>query len=178
MYNREETTQTRCCQQPTQVGKIYHTEVGGYSHVTCRVILLMAPRKGAQFVEAWLDGFAFRDLSQKQEAVTSNREEIDRQRKQLNKRKPGSSSGVQGQGGSGSGGKASRGGKQAAGGSVAGGSGTSEDGFAKPSNLATLTPQEYMERDELLKLRTALLKKVTNTCHTLLYPSLCCQCFD
>ena len=63
-------------------------------------------------MEAWLDGFAFTELSQKQEAVASHREELERQRKQLTKRKPGSSGG-QGQGGSGPGGKASRGGKQA-----------------------------------------------------------------
>lgn len=108
-------------------------------------------------MEAWLDGFAFTELSQKQEAVASHREELERQRKQLTKRKPGSSGG-QGQGGSGSGGKASRGGKQAA---AAGG--VSEDGFAKPANLVNLTPQEYMERDELFKLRAALLKKVNKS---------------
>lgn len=122
-------------------------------------------RKGAQFVEAWLDGFAFTELSQKQETVASHREELERQRKQLTKRKPGSSGG-QGQGGSGSGGKASRGGKQASAGASGGGSvggGVSEDGFVKPANLVSLTPQEYMERDELFKLRAALLKKVPNS---------------
>ena len=130
------------------------------------VIVYLFYRKGAQFVEAWLDGFAFTELSQKQEAVTSHREELERQRKQLTKRKPGSSSGGQGQGGSGSGGKASRGGKQASATAAAGGGsgGISEDGFAKPANLVSLTPQEYMEKDELFKLRAALLKKVTKIC--------------
>ena len=103
-----------------------------------------------------MDGFAFTELSLKQEAVTSHREELERQRKQLNKRKPGSSSG-QGQGATGAGGKASRGGKQA---TVGATSSTSEDGFAKPLAVLSLTPQDYMEKDELLKLRAALLKKV------------------
>lgn len=92
--------------------------------------------------------------------MASHREELERQRKQLTKRKPGSSSGVQGQGGSGSGGKASRGGKQASAATGGGSGGINEDGFAKPANLVSLTPQEYMERDELFKLRAALLKKV------------------
>ena len=118
-------------------------------------------------MEVWLDGFAFTELSQKQEAVANHREELERQRKQLAKRKPGSSGG-QGQGGSGSMGKANRGGKQAsvAGGGSTGSSGIGEDGFAKPLNLVSLTPQEYMEKDELFKLRAALLKKVTEIrCH-------------
>jgi tousled-like kinase len=118
------------------------------------VISCLFCRKGAQFVEAWLDGFAFTELAQKQEAVASHREELERQRKQLTKRKPGG----QGQGGGGSGGKANRGGKQAS--AVASSSGGGDDGFAKPASLVSLTPQEYMERDELFKLRAALLKKV------------------
>ena len=112
-------------------------------------------RKGAQFVEVWVDGFAFTDLLQRQEAVCSQREELERQRKQLTKRKP-SSAGGQGQGGTGAGGKASRGGKQA---TVAA---SGEDGFTKPSALMSLSPQEYMERDELFKIRAALLKKVSH----------------
>ena len=134
------------------------------------VFVCLLCRKGAQFVEAWLDGFAFTELSQKQEAVASHREELERQRKQLIKRKPGSSSsGGQGQGGSGSGGKASRGGKQASA-ATGGGSGGSDDGFAKPANLVSLTPQEYMERDELFKLRAALLKKVIITVVRITWP--------
>lgn len=101
-----------------------------------------------------MDGFAFTELSLKQEAVANQREELERQRKQLNKRKPGTASG-QGQGVPGAGGKSSRGGKQA----TVGGMG--EDGFAKPSSIVSLTPQEYMQKDELLKLRAALLKKVS-----------------
>ena len=110
-------------------------------------------------MEAWLDGFAFTELAQKQAAVANHREELERQRKQLTKRKPGSSGG-QSQGGGGSGGKARRGGKQASAVASSSSSGGSEDGFAKPANLMNLTPQEYMERDELFKLRAALLKKV------------------
>lgn len=116
-----------------------------------------------------MDGFAFTDLISRQEAVSSQREELERQRKQLTKRKP-PSAGGQTPGGTGSGGKASRGGKQAAAATIGSGkqataatsiSGSSEDGFTKPSALMSLSPQEYMERDELLKIRSALLKKVS-----------------
>lgn len=129
---------------------------GAYSSLDALVVYctFFMSRKGAQFVEVWLDGFAFSELSQKQEAIASHREELERQRKQLTKRKPPSSS--QGQGGSGAGGKASRGGKQ----STPGAATVSDEGFTKPTALVSLTPQEYMEKDELLKLRAALLKKV------------------
>ena len=125
-------------------------------------MLTVCYRKGAQFVEVWVDGFAFTELSLKQEAVASHREELERQRKQLTKRKP-PLAGGQGQGGSGTGGKASRGGKQA---TAGGTSSSSEDGFTKPSGVVSLSPQEYMEKDELLKLRAVLLKRV----------SICCRC--
>lgn len=71
-------------------------------------------RQGAQFVEAWVDGYAFVDLAARQEQVTAQREELEKQKKQLSKRK-----GVQS------------------------------------------SPREQMEKDEILKMRAAILKKVS-----------------
>lgn len=48
-------------------------------------------RHGASFVENWVDGFAFTELMKKQEAVTLEKEEIDKQRKLLSKRRPSTS---------------------------------------------------------------------------------------
>uniref|UniRef100_A0AAQ6IM72 non-specific serine/threonine protein kinase n=1 Tax=Anabas testudineus TaxID=64144 RepID=A0AAQ6IM72_ANATE len=45
-------------------------------------------RHGASFTEQWTDGFAFQNLIKSQERVTSQREEIEKQRKLLGKRKP------------------------------------------------------------------------------------------
>jgi tousled-like kinase len=45
-------------------------------------------RQGASFVENWVDGHAFTELNKKQETISSEKEEIDRQRKILAKRKP------------------------------------------------------------------------------------------
>ena len=47
-------------------------------------------RQGASFVENWNDGHAFTELIKKQEQITLEREEIERQRKMLAKRKPAS----------------------------------------------------------------------------------------
>lgn len=48
-------------------------------------------RHGASFVENWVDGYAFTELMKKQEAVTHEKEEIDKQRKLLSKRRPSTS---------------------------------------------------------------------------------------
>ena len=65
-------------------------------------------------MEVWVDGFAFSDLTTRQEGVAIQREELEKQRKQLGKR--------------------------------------------KTPHLSS--PREQMEKDELLKMRTAVLKKV------------------
>ena len=44
-------------------------------------------RQGAQFVESWVDGFAFSELAHRQDNTVQQREELERQRKQLTKRK-------------------------------------------------------------------------------------------
>lgn len=43
-------------------------------------------RHGASFVENWVDGYAFTELMKKQEAVSHEKEEIDKQRKLLSRR--------------------------------------------------------------------------------------------
>uniref|UniRef100_A0A6G1S5P3 non-specific serine/threonine protein kinase n=1 Tax=Aceria tosichella TaxID=561515 RepID=A0A6G1S5P3_9ACAR len=48
-------------------------------------------RQGASFVENWVDGYAFSELLKKQEAVSHEKEEIDKQRKLLSKRRPSTS---------------------------------------------------------------------------------------
>ncbi|XP_074476447.1 serine/threonine-protein kinase tousled-like 2 isoform X1 [Sebastes fasciatus] len=45
-------------------------------------------RHGASFTEQWTDGFAFQNLIKQQERLNSQREDIERQRKLLGKRKP------------------------------------------------------------------------------------------
>ena len=45
-------------------------------------------RQGAQFVENWVDGWAFQDLMKQQERITSDKDDIDKQRKVLTKKKP------------------------------------------------------------------------------------------
>lgn len=97
--------------------------------------LFYAYRKGSQFAESWKDGSAFTDLLQKQDEVTSQREEIEKERKLLMKRKPGAASG-----------KSNR--------------HTSHDSDGTKSPLPPLTTEEYFEREEVLKLRVVSLKKV------------------
>ncbi|MBN3312065.1 TLK2 kinase, partial [Atractosteus spatula] len=45
-------------------------------------------RHGASFTEQWTDGYAFQNLIKQQERINTQREEIERQRKMLAKRKP------------------------------------------------------------------------------------------
>ncbi len=64
-------------------------------------------------METWVDGFAFSDITARQELVSSQREEIEKQRKLVGKKK---------------------------------------GPFA--------SPREQLEKEELLKMRTAVRKKV------------------
>ncbi|KAM9424553.1 serine/threonine-protein kinase tousled-like 2 isoform 2-T2 [Pholidichthys leucotaenia] len=45
-------------------------------------------RHGASFTEQWTDGYAFQNILKQQERINSQREDIERQRKLLGKRKP------------------------------------------------------------------------------------------
>jgi len=114
-------------------------------------------RVGATFQENWTDGYAFQELAKRQEELATLREEIDRQRKLLCKRKPtneGTSTG------------SSR--KRAAG--TSGNSLTSTGSNSNTSVLngtenvksdlqRELTLQEYYEAEEILKLKQNALKK-------------------
>ena len=45
-------------------------------------------RQGATFVENWVDGYAFTDLTKQQERVAQERDELDKSRRTLTKRRP------------------------------------------------------------------------------------------
>ncbi|XP_064087130.1 serine/threonine-protein kinase tousled-like 2 isoform X7 [Macrobrachium nipponense] len=99
-------------------------------------------RVGATFQENWQDGYAFQEITKRQEELQSEREEIDRQRKLLLKRKPNES------------GSNTR--KR--------GSNSQNQSLNLPNGLGDhdhrdLTIQEYYESEEILKLRQTALKK-------------------
>ncbi|CAL8073566.1 unnamed protein product [Orchesella dallaii] len=96
-------------------------------------------RVGATFQENWTDGYAFQELTRRQEEISNEKEDIDRQRKLLGKRRP---TMTEGQGRKGRG--------------VVNGT---SDGFAKPEAVREMTWQEYYETDEIYKLRQNALKK-------------------
>ena len=113
-------------------------------------------RVGASFQENWTDGYAFQELSKRQEEITQEREEIDKRRKMLQKKRPVD--------------KESKKAAQAAAANNSGkfdqshnmlqnGSGNDETTFIRPPNRDTLTMQEYYESEEILKLRQNSLKK-------------------
>uniref|UniRef100_A0A1Q3F0T1 non-specific serine/threonine protein kinase n=2 Tax=Culex tarsalis TaxID=7177 RepID=A0A1Q3F0T1_CULTA len=125
-------------------------------------------RVGATFQENWTDGYAFQELAKRQEEITAEREEIDRQKKLLMKKRPtNSESGRKRNNSSTS--------AAAAAGTGSGGAGSSttlaasslhngnDNTFLKPdpvvSSNTTFTIQEYYECDEILKLRQNALKK-------------------
>ena len=45
-------------------------------------------RQGATFVENWVDGFAFNDIIKQQELMNHAKEELDKERKLLAKKRP------------------------------------------------------------------------------------------
>ncbi|KAG8281442.1 Serine/threonine-protein kinase tousled-like 2 [Homalodisca vitripennis] len=119
-------------------------------------------RVGATFQENWTDGYAFQELSRRQEEITAEREEIDRQKKLLMKKRPSNSETGRKRAGSQSGGGgvvgAAGGGAGAAGPTVLH-NGTDTATFLKPDALPGFSQQEYYEADEILKLRQSALKK-------------------
>ncbi|XP_064456056.1 serine/threonine-protein kinase tousled-like 2 isoform X3 [Ornithodoros turicata] len=103
-------------------------------------------RQGASFVENWVDGYAFNELLRKQEQITSEREEIERQRKLLCKKKPTT-------------------GQPKGKGATNGAAALANGEFVKPESpkdmavLQRLSWYEYYEQEEILKLRQVSLKK-------------------
>ncbi|KAK1789353.1 hypothetical protein P4O66_014881 [Electrophorus voltai] len=107
-------------------------------------------RHGASFTEQWTDGYAFQNLIRQQESINQQREDIERQRKLLAKRKPPSSSVSQSPGAS----LAEP--KQRKNKAV---NGADNEPFLKPSLPQLLTLAEYHEQEEIFKLRLGHLKK-------------------
>ncbi|RMX47334.1 hypothetical protein pdam_00012596 [Pocillopora damicornis] len=112
-------------------------------------------RQGVSFVENWVDGHAFKELTVQQERINRQREELEKQKKALAKRKPVSNTTI---------GsredlkllirtrdnmKEKRPSKSAS---------SDGDQFARPTS-PVLSPMEYHEREEILKLRAIALKK-------------------
>ncbi|KAK7153677.1 hypothetical protein R3I94_007157 [Phoxinus phoxinus] len=106
-------------------------------------------RHGASFTEQWTDGYAFQNLVKQQEWIIQQREEIERQRKLLAKRKPPASSTSQ----SPSTNSEPKPRKTKA------VNGSDNDPFLKPSLPQLLTLAEYHEQEEIFKLRLGHLKK-------------------
>ncbi|XP_053565368.1 serine/threonine-protein kinase tousled-like 1 [Bombina bombina] len=106
-------------------------------------------RHGASFTEQWTDGFAFQNLVKQQEWVNQRREDIERQRKLLAKRKPPTTNNSQTP-------SAISEPKQRKTKAV---NGAESDPFLKPSLPQLLTLAEYHEQEEIFKLRLGHLKK-------------------
>eukprot|EP00794_Sanderia_malayensis_P003299 gene3299-3782_t len=99
-------------------------------------------RQGAQFVEQWHDGYAFKEITRSLEKVNRMKEELEKQRKILQRRKPPSEGKPD---------KRERKQKQQQ---------NHDDSFAKPAvPTGNLTLSEYHEQDEILRLRSTGLKK-------------------
>uniref|UniRef100_A0A6Q2YKV7 non-specific serine/threonine protein kinase n=1 Tax=Esox lucius TaxID=8010 RepID=A0A6Q2YKV7_ESOLU len=86
-------------------------------------------RHGASFNEQWTDGYAFQNLIKQQERINSQREDIERQRKLLGKRKP-SPSGA-----------------------------NKRKSKSNGQDSEALSLAEYHEQEEIFKLRLGYLKK-------------------
>lgn len=107
-------------------------------------------RHGASFTEQWTDGYAFQNLVKQQESINQQREDIERQRKLLAKRKPPSSSNSQ----------APTTNSEPKPRKTKAVNGAESDPFLKPSLPQLLTLAEYHEQEEIFKLRLGHLKKV------------------
>ncbi|XP_065840277.1 serine/threonine-protein kinase tousled-like 2 [Oscarella lobularis] len=99
-------------------------------------------RQGHQFVEVWREGYAFSGIQKRLELISQQKEETDKQKKLLTKRKPPNPGTVEKKH------------KQKS-------ASVSNEGdvFAKPSAPVSLPLDEYFEQDEILKLRVQALKK-------------------
>lgn len=101
-------------------------------------------RQGAQFVEQWSDGYAFKEISKSLEKINRMKEDLEKQRKILQRRKPPSEGKPE---------KKERKQKQQQ-------QQQQDDSFSKPTApVGNLKWNEYHEQDEILRLRAAALKK-------------------
>uniref|UniRef100_H3ARZ1 Tousled like kinase 1 n=1 Tax=Latimeria chalumnae TaxID=7897 RepID=H3ARZ1_LATCH len=106
-------------------------------------------RHGASFTEQWTDGYAFQNLVKQQEWINQQREDIERQRKLLAKRKPTTTNSSQSP-------ATNSEPKQRKNKAV---NGAENDPFLKPNLPQLLTLAEYHEQEEIFKLRLGHLKK-------------------
>uniref|UniRef100_A0A8C6UZW6 non-specific serine/threonine protein kinase n=1 Tax=Neogobius melanostomus TaxID=47308 RepID=A0A8C6UZW6_9GOBI len=97
-------------------------------------------RHGASFTEQWTDGYAFQNLIKQQERINSQREDIERQRKLLAKRKPPSMA-------------------QTPPPSLEQNKRKSKANGTESEAYVTLSQAEYHEQEEIFKLRLGHLKK-------------------
>ncbi|KAM7427763.1 Serine/threonine-protein kinase tousled-like 2 [Porites harrisoni] len=97
-------------------------------------------RQGVSFVETWVEGHAFKELAAQQERINQQREELEKQKKTLAKKKPPSNTSSI---------KEKKLPRTSSG---------ESDQFARPGS-PVLSPMEYHEREEILKLRALALKK-------------------
>uniref|UniRef100_A0A669BQ56 non-specific serine/threonine protein kinase n=1 Tax=Oreochromis niloticus TaxID=8128 RepID=A0A669BQ56_ORENI len=97
-------------------------------------------RHGASFTEQWTDGYAFQNLIKQQERINSQREDIERQRKLLGKRKPPSMA-------------------QTPPPNLEHNKRKSRSNGQETVNLNQLSLAEYREQEEIFKLRIGHLKK-------------------
>uniref|UniRef100_A0A3P8ZMT5 non-specific serine/threonine protein kinase n=1 Tax=Esox lucius TaxID=8010 RepID=A0A3P8ZMT5_ESOLU len=95
-------------------------------------------RHGASFNEQWTDGYAFQNLIKQQERINSQREDIERQRKLLGKRKPSPSGTTSFSASSGANKRKSK---------------------SNGQDSEALSLAEYHEQEEIFKLRLGYLKK-------------------
>lgn len=117
-------------------------------------------RVGATFQENWTDGYAFQELARRQEEIALEREEIDRQKKSLVKKRPTNTEGGRKR-------NASSTSSSTPVSTISSTSSNIHNGgdatFLKPEPVgpssSTFTIQEYYECDEILKLRHNALKK-------------------
>ncbi|XP_061696490.1 serine/threonine-protein kinase tousled-like 1-B isoform X2 [Syngnathoides biaculeatus] len=107
-------------------------------------------RHGASYTEQWTDGYAFQNLIKQQEGINQQREDIERQRKLLAKRKPPNPASPSLAVASASEAKQRKA-------KVV--NGNDSDPFLKPSLPQLLTHAEYHEQEEIFKLRLGHLKK-------------------
>ena len=131
-------------------------------------------RQGASFAESWVDGSAFTDLLKKQEIIASARDDIEKMRKALIKKKPpsGNTGKSKSQNNSGINNGSDNSNSEfikpeltvstgsSGGGSGSGGlSGSNSNSATSKAERETLQSYEYYEQDEILKLRSQALKK-------------------
>ena len=117
-------------------------------------------------MENWVDGYAFTELIKKQEQISSAREEIERQRKLLGKKRPSVNTSKSKSPGNGAAAATSTCStistisipNTSCSGSLLSNASANGD-FLKPEIPKDMNWYNYFEQDEILKLRSAALKK-------------------